>query len=297
MMTIDEMKERKKDLAYTYEFIAEKSGIPLSTVQKVLCGVSKAPRRKTLEALEMVLKKPSFYSDPPERLAASYVKEEASEYDPASGTMKVPAKRLAYWSMPEPSDKWPRQGEYTVEDIDALPDDVRVELIDGYIFDMASPSKPHQRTIGELYSEIKAYIKEHDCQCEVFMAPDALHPDKTNKTELQPDIQVICLAQEDGISKAVPRMVVEVLSPSTREKDCTIKLLKYMKSTVSEYWIVDLKNEKVMVYMFEEDPLPTQYSFDDEIPVGISGGKCSIDFGSIKIRLQEASRVFGDEWK
>ena len=297
MMTIEEMRERKKDLAYTYEYIAERSGLPLSTVQKVLCGVSKAPRRKTLEALEMVLKKPSYYADPPERFGASFAKEEAASYESFSGAVRIPAKRKDYWAIPEPSDKWPRQGEYTVEDIDALPDDVRVELIDGYIYDMSAPSKAHQRTMGYLYIDLDRCISEHECPCEVFMAPDAFHPDEDNKTELQPDIQIICLDRNEGINvKPVPRMVIEVLSPSTREKDCTTKLRKYMNSTISEYWIVDLQNKKVMVYLFDEDPLPTQYSFDDIIPVGISDGKCSIDFGSINTRLKEASSIFGDEW-
>ena len=129
------------------------------------------------------------------------------------------------------------------------------------------------------------------------MAPDAFHPDRDDRTELQPDIQVICLSHdEEGEPYPEPRMVIEVLSPSTREKDCTTKLRKYMNSTISEYWIVDLMNKKVMVYIFDEDPLPTQYSFDDIIPVGISGGRCSIDFGAITMRLKEASSIFGDEW-
>jgi hypothetical protein len=45
-----------------------------------------------------------------------------------------------------------------------------------------------------------------------------------------------------------------------------------------------------MVYLFEEDPLPTQYSFDDTIPVGISGGECSIDFSRINKKLNDARR-------
>ena len=59
MMTIEEMKVRKMELRYTYDMIAEKSGLPVSTVQKVLCGVSKNPRRETMEALELVLRKPT----------------------------------------------------------------------------------------------------------------------------------------------------------------------------------------------------------------------------------------------
>ena len=298
MMTIEEMKRRKRELAYTYDLIAEKADLPVSTVQKVLCGVSKAPRRKTLEALEMVLKKPSYYMDPAESFGATEVNEEALSYMPFLGDVKTRVRRVDCWTGLEPSEKWPRQGAYTVEDIAALPDDIRVELIDGYIYDMAAPSMTHQRVVGELYSEIRACIKEHGRRCEVFAAPSAIHPDNDHNTELQPDIQVRCLkeSEEDEDPEAVPAFVIEVLSPSTREKDCTIKLRKYMCSEIREYWIVDIINKKVMVYLFDEDPLPVQYSFNDVIPVGISEGHCSIDFGEISKRLEAASRIFGDEW-
>ena len=39
-MTIAEMKERKIQLGYTNEMIAELSGVPLSTVQKIFAGVT-----------------------------------------------------------------------------------------------------------------------------------------------------------------------------------------------------------------------------------------------------------------
>ena len=39
-MTIEEMRRRKKELGYSYEQIAELSGLPLGTVQKVLGGVT-----------------------------------------------------------------------------------------------------------------------------------------------------------------------------------------------------------------------------------------------------------------
>lgn len=44
MMSIRQLKERKKELGYTNEMIAEKSGVPLSTVQKVFCGATRHPR-------------------------------------------------------------------------------------------------------------------------------------------------------------------------------------------------------------------------------------------------------------
>ena len=43
-MTIKEMQERKRELGYSYAQIAELSGLPLGTVQKVLGGITLTPR-------------------------------------------------------------------------------------------------------------------------------------------------------------------------------------------------------------------------------------------------------------
>ncbi|MBP3895443.1 MAG: helix-turn-helix domain-containing protein [Mogibacterium sp.] len=59
-MTIEQMKERKTELGYTNEKIAELSGVPLGTVQKVFAGVTKAPRYDTIQKLQKVL---GFYAE------------------------------------------------------------------------------------------------------------------------------------------------------------------------------------------------------------------------------------------
>ena len=60
-MTIQEMQERKRELGYTYAQIAELSGLPLGTVQKVLGGITLTPRYETILALERVLgEQPSY---------------------------------------------------------------------------------------------------------------------------------------------------------------------------------------------------------------------------------------------
>ena len=54
-MRIEELKERKRALGYTAKQVAELSGVPLGTVQKIFSGHTKAPRYETLRALEKVL--------------------------------------------------------------------------------------------------------------------------------------------------------------------------------------------------------------------------------------------------
>lgn len=52
---INNLQNRKKELNLTYEQIAERSGLPLSTVQKVLGGKVDSPRKSTIDALEDAL--------------------------------------------------------------------------------------------------------------------------------------------------------------------------------------------------------------------------------------------------
>jgi len=71
------------------------------------------------------------------------------------------------------------------------------------------------------------------------------------------------------------------LSPSTAKKDATLKLSKYCNADVREYWLVDPKKKRVVVYDLENDAFPTVYTFDDEVPVTIFEGKCKVNFKEI----------------
>ena len=47
-MTIEELKRKKLEMGFTNEEVAEMSGVPLGTIQKIFGGATKHPRRKTL---------------------------------------------------------------------------------------------------------------------------------------------------------------------------------------------------------------------------------------------------------
>ena len=66
-----------------------------------------------------------------------------------------------------------------------------------------------------------------------------------------------------------------------------LKLHKYATAGVREYWIVDPDRQTVLVYDLEhEEYYPDKYSFEDNIPIRISGGECSIDFARIMRRIE-----------
>ena len=62
MMNLEKMKERKKEMHLTNQELAERSGVPLGTVNKIFSGATKSPKYTTLLALETVLGM-YFYED------------------------------------------------------------------------------------------------------------------------------------------------------------------------------------------------------------------------------------------
>ncbi|MBQ8927607.1 MAG: Uma2 family endonuclease [Oscillospiraceae bacterium] len=143
----------------------------------------------------------------------------------------------------------------------------RTELLYGQIVAMSSPNRMHQHIAYNLYSTISAFIRNNNGPCEVNGEID-VKLDEENV--VVPDISVTCdpsKLDEHGCNGA-PDWVVEVLS-TNRRNDLVEKLGLYQSAGVREYWIVDPKNEKTLVYFFEKNDLPDIYTFDTPIPVQI----------------------------
>ncbi len=162
---------------------------------------------------------------------------------------------------------------YTTDDIYALPEGRRAELIDGRIYDMAPPNWTHQKTLNFLSYEINNYIRGNNGTCQVLPAPFAVFLNKDQANYVEPDISVICDADkldEKGCHGA-PDWVIEIVSPSSRRMDYYIKLFKYRSAGVREYWIVDPVKQRVTVHNFEKED-GEEYAFGEEAPVGIFEG-------------------------
>lgn len=65
----------------------------------------------------------------------------------------------------------PKERIYTIDDIYALPEGERAELIDGQIYYMAPPSRKHQEIAGELFTSINNYIRAAGGSCKPYIAP------------------------------------------------------------------------------------------------------------------------------
>ena len=162
---------------------------------------------------------------------------------------------------------------YTIDDIYALPDGERAELIDGKIYNMTPPKRIHQKLVAQLTKLIGNYIEAKDGDCEVYPAPFAVFLNEDDVNYLEPDILVVCdlsKLDESGCHGA-PDWIIEIVSPSSKPRDYLTKLFKYRTAGVREYWIVDGDKKMTTVYSFAKDAVE-QYSFGEDIPVGIYDG-------------------------
>ena len=167
----------------------------------------------------------------------------------------------------------PKSNTYTIDDIYALPEGQRAELIDGQIYDMAPPSPMHQELVMELSATLRDYIKKNGGSCKVYPAPFAVFLNEDDRNYVEPDISVICDSSkvDNRGYQGAPDFIIEIVSPSSQRMDYLTKLFKYRTAGVREYWIVNPLQRTVQVYSFEGTEDSTQYSFDDEITVTIYG--------------------------
>lgn len=166
---------------------------------------------------------------------------------------------------------FPQEKTYTIDDIYALPDGCRAELIDGQLYMMAPPYRIHQELVQQLCRVIGNYIAQNKGGCKIYPAPFAVFLDQDNKNYVEPDISVICNLDilSDRGCEGAPDWIIEIVSPSSQRMDYLTKLFKYRTAGVREYWIVNPMQKTVQVYRFGNEEDSIQFSFYDSIPVGI----------------------------
>lgn len=184
-----------------------------------------------------------------------------------------------------------RQGEYTLKDYYALPDDCRAELIDGVIYNMAAPSFVHQRLSGEVFFQITSYIREKKGGCIPMAAPTDVRLDCDDRTMVQPDVLILCdpgKIRSWGIDGA-PDFVLEIISPSTGRNDYIRKLQKYADAGVREYWILDPEKRLLLTYYFQKDEFFHIRQLTGNAGIGIYGKELQIDLDELARIIDSAS--------
>ncbi|WML24876.1 Uma2 family endonuclease [Neobacillus sp. OS1-33] len=150
----------------------------------------------------------------------------------------------------------PQSKKVSYADYLTWPDEPRYEIIDGIPYLLAAPSRQHQDIVMNFAGEMYSFLKGSTCR--VYTAPFDVRLSATVDNEeyqvVQPDISVVCEAgklDEKGC-KGAPDLIVEVLSPSTWQRDRIEKMNQYQKHNVKEYVII-YPNEKVLEqYVLDE---------------------------------------------
>ena len=144
----------------------------------------------------------------------------------------------------------------TYDDLLEMPDDgKRYEIIGGELVVTPSPTANHQRVLFQLIRLLDAFVLEHGGG-ELFFAPFDVQLGYYDIVE--PDLVFIATEQgrvPGGHHKfeGSPVLVVEVISPSSRQKDRVKKMVLYARSGVMEYWIADPEQRTLIINVLEGD--------------------------------------------
>jgi len=123
----------------------------------------------------------------------------------------------------------------------------RWELIEGHpIANSPLPSPEHQRAAAAIIYELTIALRISGCKnCKVYNPIDFKI---SEETILQPDVLIVCGKIVKNYLDFPPRLVVEILSKSTEERDRDIKYELYEQQGVRFYLIVDVRKQSIEVY-------------------------------------------------
>ena len=316
-MKLQEMMELKSEKGYSCAWIAEQTGIPVSTVRKIFGGETKQPRRETMQALEELFAGATVdrsrdkyrSSDVFSGYTSAYQMADtdgdgefgAHLYERASESLMVSEPMYRYGSsaqdverrrkvkpqklpLYEKDNALEQNRLYTIDDYYRMPDSPRVELLDGRLFVMTAPTLTHQSISISLIRQICDFIDKSDHKCTPFIAPvDVQLDEKDDTTIVQPDVLIVCdenkLADDRRIIGA-PDFIIEIISPTNRKHDTVRKKKKYEQAGVREYWMVDPDDQTIITTTFEDSNLFSIHPFSEPVSVAISDGKLVIDLSS-----------------
>ena len=149
----------------------------------------------------------------------------------------------------------------TYEDYCAAPADNRYELLDGELIMVAAPNIKHESVRSLLGHHLSNFIIDHGLG-KLFYAPCDVMLSESDV--VQPDLLFVSRKREhllrDGQKvQGAPDLVIEILSPSTADRDRGKKLALYGRHGVTEYWLVDPVAETISIHRQQAGELvPTE---------------------------------------
>jgi Uma2 family endonuclease len=136
----------------------------------------------------------------------------------------------------------------------------RHEYVNGVVYAMSGPSLAHVRMTGELWFAFKTHLR--GSPCEPFATDAKLRIRlETDDIVYYPDVVVACNRDEWGTNYVCnPKLVIEILSPSTGHIDRREKAMTYRRvSSIEEYVLLEQDEPKVIVHRRTENWKPHMY--------------------------------------
>lgn len=150
------------------------------------------------------------------------------------------------------------------------------ELNDGIATAMTpSPYGHHERIISRLSFEVRRRLIENNCQCEIYTNLDWIVNDST---VIRPDLMVVCGIQPEKHLGSPPDLMVEVLSPSTRDNELIAKLQIALSNNVTNYLVID--PEERVLHRIADGDLKAIHS--SEFSIELNEG-CTISIGPAEL--------------
>lgn len=125
--------------------------------------------------------------------------------------------------------------------------DTRYEYIDGHVYAMAGGTANHDTIKSNIQRILWNLLRGSNCRA--YSSDMKVYISET--CYFHPDVTVTCDPRDRGRVQAIqsPRLVVEVLTPTTEITDRTWKLKDYrMHPTIEEYMLVDSQSLKIESY-------------------------------------------------
>jgi Uma2 family endonuclease len=146
----------------------------------------------------------------------------------------------------------PASAPMTAEELYALDDDQRYDLLEGELLQMSPAGRRHGKVGMRIGARVNDFVEEHNLG-EVYTAETGFILRRNPDTVLGPDVSFVYTERvppedEEGFLNLAPDLAVEVVSPSNTVREMTAKVVAYLDAGARQVWVVEPRRRIVTVY-------------------------------------------------